>query len=83
MGNMPLTEHQKLWHANRRADLRARGMCEDCGKGPIKPGFSQQNKPHRCCETCLQARCDRWATAAMLNFMQRARHKSPSDQPVT
>jgi hypothetical protein len=65
--HMALTEHQKRWHARRRADLRKRGMCEDCGKKPAKNGVapSRQNKPHRCCENCLQARRDRAGLGGM------------------
>jgi hypothetical protein len=62
---MALTDHQKRWHHRRRADLRQRGMCEDCGQNPVKPGSTRQHKPHRCCESCLQARRDRWHNGGM------------------
>jgi len=38
----------------RRADLRARGICPDCGKG--KAHVDEKRKRHVCCEDCLEAR---------------------------
>jgi hypothetical protein len=49
----------KTWMQNRRADLRAAGMCVDCGKLPVKPGVSHRGKPHSCCQNCLNARSER------------------------
>lgn len=43
---------------NRRVDLRARGICVDCGKG--KAHVEEKGKRHVCCDVCLQARRDRW-----------------------
>lgn len=41
----------------RRADLRARGICVDCGRG--KAHVDEKGKRHVCCDVCLQARRDR------------------------
>jgi hypothetical protein len=38
----------------RRADLRARGICVDCGKG--KAHVDEKGKRHVCCDVCLAAR---------------------------
>ena len=42
----------------RRADLRARGICPDCGKG--KAHTDEKGKRHICCDPCLKARRDRY-----------------------
>jgi hypothetical protein len=49
----------------RRTRLAKKGICGDCQLRPIKPGVSRQNKPHRSCEICLQARRDRWHNGGM------------------
>jgi len=62
---MALTDNQKRYMKLRRARLSKKGICVDCQIDPVKPGVSRQNKPHRCCETCLQARRDRWHNGGM------------------
>ena len=69
-----LTSKQKRYAKKRRAEMRARGICVDCQKNPIKPpesssaagsGGAKKLRPHSCCETCLQARRTRWHEGTM------------------
>jgi hypothetical protein len=62
---MALTEHQKRYMKNRRANLRARGICVDCQKNAAKPGVNGRGKPFVCCDDCLQQRRTRWHDGAM------------------
>lgn len=49
----------KKYFKERRAVLKAMGICVDCQVEPAakaEPG----KKPHVCCENCLKQRRDRW-----------------------
>jgi hypothetical protein len=62
---MALTEKQRRYMRDRRARLRDRGTCVDCQQRPAKPGKNRSGKPYTCCETCLQARRDRYHEGSM------------------
>jgi hypothetical protein len=62
---MALTEHQKRYQQLRRDKMRKAGKCVDCQQRPAKLGTNRSGKPYTCCETCLQARRDRWQDGAM------------------
>jgi len=50
-----MTREEFNWdQKTRRADLRARGICVDCGKG--KAHVDEKGKRHVCCDVCLAAR---------------------------
>lgn len=58
----------------RRADLRARGICVDCGKNKahVDP---ETKKKHVCCDACLQARRDRYREGSkppLLKLIEKA-----------
>lgn len=62
---MALTEHQKRYQRKRREKMRLLGKCVDCQQRPAKPGKNRSGKPYTCCDTCLQARRDRWHDGTM------------------
>jgi hypothetical protein len=47
---------------DRRARLRAQGVCVDCQKN--KAHVDEKGKCHVCCDVCLAARRARWRNGA-------------------
>lgn len=56
---MPDREAMNKYMAERRAELKERGICVDCQKARVSPPPAGQ-RPHVCCDTCLEARRSRW-----------------------
>jgi hypothetical protein len=62
--------NRELFNKNqreRRADLKARGICVDCQFEPVDP--AEEGKPaHVCCRTCLEARRTRFKASVPAPF---------------
>jgi len=49
----------------RRAELKEKGLCVDCGYEPVQPQ-ELGKPPHACCGFCLQARRSRWKSGGAM-----------------
>lgn len=62
---MAAREAMNKYMAKRRARLKEEGICVDCQTAKVSPPPAGQ-RPHVCCNACLEARRSRWRANHML-----------------